>query len=352
MEKYSGNGILEEFRIDFLDCWQRIPNKGFFFVLLAAWMLLFQFLGNSVLGYGATSSLMDFMYKAFGGGFGRNLFDSEYMYGAMVPGVVLVLFWFKRRELVAVPLKLWPPALLLVGLGLLLHILGYVIQQPRFSIVGMFTGMYGLMGLAWGPALLKASLFPFFLFAFCIPLGSLDQIITVPLRLLVTRLVELICHYLLAIDVIREGNILLDPGNHYQYEVAAACSGIKSLAATGAFAVILAFLSFRSWWKRVLVIAAAFPLAVLGNLLRLLAIVIAAEMGGREWGDAVHEGGPYGVFVLMLYVPSFVGLLLLEAYWGDHRARKPRPQDAANGERTKEGGARRVMGKAQEVKGL
>jgi exosortase len=326
MEKHSGNGILEDFRIDFLDCWQRIPNKGFFFVLLAAWLALFQFLGNSVLGYGATSSLIDFMYKAFGGGFGRNLFDSEQMYGAMVPGVVLVLFWFKRRQLLAVPLSVWSPGLLLVAFGLVLHILGYVIQQPRFSILGMFAGIYGLMGMSWGPAFLRASIFPFFLFMFCIPLGSLDQAITVPLRLLVTRIVEVLCHYVLAIDVIREGNILRDPGNHYQYEVAAACSGIKSLAATGAFAVILAFLSFRRWWKRLLVIAAAFPLAVLGNLLRLLAIIVAAEMGGREWGDAVHEGGPYGIFVLMLYVPSFVGLLLIERYWGDPPAQPVRPE--------------------------
>jgi exosortase len=323
MENHSGNGILEEFRIEFLDCWQRLPNKGFFFALLAAWLALFHFVGNSVLGYGATSSLMDWMYKSFGGGFGRNLFDSEQMYGALVPGVVLVLFWFRRKQLMAVPFRVWSPGLLLVGLALVIHVLGFLIQQSRLSVVALFTGIYGLMGMAWGPGLLKAGFFPFFLFVFCVPLGSLDQAITVPLRLLVTRLVELICHYMLAIDVIRDGNILRDPSGHYQYEVAAACSGIKSLAATGAFAVILAFMSFRSWWKRILVIAAAVPLAVLCNLLRLLAIIIAAEMFGKEAGDAVHEGGPLGVFVLILYVPSFVGLLALEHYWGDQPALKP-----------------------------
>ncbi|MFN7140563.1 MAG: hypothetical protein ACK4UN_14590, partial [Limisphaerales bacterium] len=31
--------------------WQALPYKGFFFGLLAAWLLLFHFLGNSTLGY-------------------------------------------------------------------------------------------------------------------------------------------------------------------------------------------------------------------------------------------------------------------------------------------------------------
>ena len=37
----STNGVLEDFRLRFLDCWHRLPNKGFFFILLAAWLVLF-----------------------------------------------------------------------------------------------------------------------------------------------------------------------------------------------------------------------------------------------------------------------------------------------------------------------
>jgi len=38
------------------------PNKAFFFLLLAAWLALFHFLGNSVLGYIRTPSLLQWMY--------------------------------------------------------------------------------------------------------------------------------------------------------------------------------------------------------------------------------------------------------------------------------------------------
>jgi exosortase len=321
MAEQSGNGILEEFRIEFLDCWRRLPNKAFFFALLAAWLVLFQFLGNSTLGYARTSSIFLWTFKSLTAGTG-NLAESEEGFGVLVPLIVLVLFWFKRQELMAAQIQAWWPGLMLVAAGLALHTLGYLVQQPKISLVGLFTGVYGLMGLAWGLSWLRASFFPFFLFVFCIPLGSQLVGITFRLRLLVCQLVEMISHFILAIDVVREGTILKDPTNKYHYEVAAACSGIRSLLATVGFALILAFLSFRTWWKRAVMLAAAFPLAVLGNLIRMLSIIIAAEMGGQEWGNKVHDGGPGGIFVLLLYVPAFAGLLWLEHLLRGHAAKQ------------------------------
>ena len=204
------------------------------------------------------------------------------------------------------------PGLLLLGAGALLHVVGYLVQQPRISVAGLFLGLYGITGLTWGSTWLRATYFPFLLFGFCMPLGSQAEIVTFPLRLLVTRLVELVCHYVLAIDVIRQGTALINPTEHYNYEVAAACSGIRSLLATMAIAVTIGFYSFGKWWKRLVVIGSAFPLAVVGNLFRMLTIVVAAELGGQEWGNTVHEGGPLGVFSLLPYVPVFLGLFWLE----------------------------------------
>ncbi len=307
------NGILEEFRLEFLDCWQRLPNKAFFFVLLAAWLLLFQFLGSSTLGYVKSPSLYSWMYNAYTEG-GKSFAESDNSFGALVPFAVLLLLWLKRRELMSVPLAAWSPGLLLLSVALVLHVLGYAVQQPRLSVLGLYTGIYGLAGLAWGGRWLRASFFPCFLLVFCVPLGQLTAPISFYLQSLVCRLVEAICHFLLAIDVVREGHLLKDPTGRYQYEVAAACSGIRSLIATVALATILAFWSFRMWWKRLVMFASALPLAVLGNLLRMLGIVIAAEIGGQEAGQYVHDGGPMGIFSLVNYVVTFVGLLVLEHY--------------------------------------
>ena len=308
MHDQSGNGILEEFRLEFLDCWQRLPNKGFFLTLLLVWLALFQFLGNSTLGYISTKSLFYWLYNAFTAGGRTDAFEEETI-GLLVPAAVLIIFWLRRREFMALEIKLWWPGLLLMALGALFHAVGYLVQQPRISVVGLFVGLYGITGMAWGWAWLRASYFPFLLFVFCVPLGSQAEVITFPLRLLVSRLVELVCHYVLFIDVVRQGTGLFNSTEHYNYEVAAACSGIRSLMATLAIAVTLAFYSFGKWWKRLVVIGSAFPLAVAGNLLRMLTIVVAAEIGGQKSGNYVHESG---FFSLLPYVPVFFGLFWLE----------------------------------------
>ena len=136
---------------------------------------------------------------------------------------------------------------------------------------------------------------------------------------------ELISGYVLQIDILREGTALIDPTGHYQYDVAAACSGIRSLFATFAVAIIYAMLGFRTWWKRGLLIASAVPLAVLGNIVRMLTIIIAAEIWGQEGGNYVHEGGPFGVLSLLPYVAAFGGLLLLGHWLRERRRPYPGP---------------------------
>jgi exosortase len=320
MDKQSDNGILEDFRIEFLDCWQRLPNKGFFLILLAAWLALFQFLGNSTLGYISTPSLLRWMYLVYQPSTDPGASDEAH--GNIVPFIVLALMWWKRKQLLALELRLWWPALLLVGLALLLHVVGYLGQQPRISIVALFTGIYALMGVAWGRQWLRESIFPFFLFVFCIPLGWSAGAVTFPMRLLVCRVVEVVSAYVFQIDVARVGTALIDPTGQYQYDVAPACSGIRSLFATLAVATIYAFLSYKTWWKRALLIAAGFPLAVLGNVVRMLTIVIAAEIGGPKAGNYVHEGGPSGILSLLPYIAAFAGLLLL-GHWLRTETSKP-----------------------------
>ena len=73
----------------------------------------------------------------------------------------------------------------------------------------MFIGLYGLIGLAWGAKWLKASFFPFFLFAFCVPISSISQGVTFPLRLLVSKIVWLIAHGMLRFSVVRVGTQLM-----------------------------------------------------------------------------------------------------------------------------------------------
>jgi len=303
MDTQKLKDLAADFASDLQSCWRQLPDKGFFFVLLAAWLALFQFLGNSTFGYIDTPSLFVWMWNAYN----QNHPAADDGHGGLIPFVVLALFWWKRKELLSQPLRSWAPALLLVAGALALHVLGYLVQQPRLCIVGLFGGIYGVMGMAWGPRWLRASFFPFFLFAFMVPLGSLTEPVTFPLRLLVSKIVAFVCN-VLGIHVMASGTQLFNGLGTYQYEVAAACSGIRSLVAIAVLAIIYAFVVFRNGWQRVLLIASAAPLALIGNTFRMLIIVLAAEFGGQEAGSAAHENWFWS---LLPYVPALAGLLLI-----------------------------------------
>jgi len=284
--------------------WRALPDKGVFLTLLAAWLLLFQCLGNSTLGYIDTSSLFGWLHYVY-----ENSADDQH--GYLIPLVVLALYIWKRETLMNVVKRNWWPALFLVAGGLLLHVMGYVVQQTRVSVVGFFLGLYGLTGLVWGPQWLRATFFPFFLFAFCVPLATLSEPITFPLRMVATKITGWLNAGVLGINVVCSGTQIYESNYAYKYEVAAACSGIRSLTAIFVMALIYSFVAFTSPWKRLLMIGSAFPLAVLANVVRLTMVIVASEMGGQERGEWVHNNEWLS---LLPYLPAVGGLFLL-GWW-------------------------------------
>ncbi len=284
--------------------WAGLPRKGLFFGMLGAWVLLFHLLGNATLGYEPTRSLFGWMDYAY-----RTSQDDEL--GRFVPLLVLGLLWWRRDQLAAVPKRTWVPALLLVAGALLLHVLAFAIQQTRLSIAAFYAGVWALGGVAWGPAWLRATLLPCSLFVFAVPLGTLAETLTFPLRMIATSVTVWTSQNLLGIDVIRQGNQIFDAAGHFQYEVAAACGGLRSLTATLALALIVALMNFDTAWRRAVMILSAFPFAVLGNVLRLTLIIIAAEAFGQEAGNFVHDSSWLS---LLPYVPPFAGMALLSRW--------------------------------------
>jgi exosortase len=326
-KQVRGEAVRPGFYPEWLALWRSFPMRWQVVALVAAWTALFQFLGHSTLGYVNTRSLFGWWFwvhtrgleDAEGSVHWLRILDSEEFHAWLIPVVVLVLLWCRRDELVAMSKGVcWPALAVFVG-GVLIHVLGYMVQQARISVIGFFVGLYGLTGLFWGAGWLRAALFPFALFAFCVPLGSSGDVITFPLRMLATRITSVVCDTLLGINVLQDGTRLFDAGGSYQYEVAPACSGIRSLTAIMAFGVIYGYVSFKTMWRRLLIAGAAFPLAVLANVFRLTLIVLAAEAFGQKAGNYVHESS---LFSLAPYLPSIGGMLLL-GWW--LRENKERP---------------------------
>ncbi len=303
---------MREFKTELIVCWQRMPNKLFFGILLMAWLALFQFLGNSTFGYFNTNSLFKWMYEAY------TVVNGEDGHGLLIPIVVIGLFWWKREALLEVRKEIWRPALLFLSGAVLLHIFGYMVQQPRASIVAFFAGVYSLTGLAWGPRWLRSTFFPFILFSFCVPIGTLEIMnnVMMPLRLFAATVSSWIANTIFGFGVIRHGTQLFDVTGAYGYDVSAACSGIRSLVSLFVLMTIYAVVGFKSPMRRVALIAASVPFAILCNVLRLLSVIFAAEMFGQKAGNTVHDWSGFFTYAL-----AVVAMGLISRVWqNDNRS--------------------------------
>jgi exosortase len=294
---------LEEFREELPRVWAAIPDKGLFLGLLAAWLLVFHFLGNATYGYIDSASLFSWLKNAY------DAPGSDDAHGNLMPFVVLALFWWKREDLARVTPRAWWPGLFGLAGAMGLHVLGFAAQQPQVSVVAMFAGIYALMATVWGWRLAIAAFFPFVMFVFCVPLSGVAEPLTVPLRGVSADVAVFVSRDLLGIPILQVGVQLVDPHGRYTYEVAAACSGMRSVITLLALTTAYGWVNFDAWWKRGFVISLAIPLALMGNVFRLVSIVIAAEAFGQEAGAFVHDWFGFVTFAMAL------GVLMLVGHW-------------------------------------
>jgi exosortase len=298
--------------------WQQWPGKAVALTAIVAWVALFQFLGNSTFGYIDTHSLFSWMNYSY-------LRNPDDEHGYLIPIVVLVVFWWKRAQLLELAKTARPswPALGLLVLALGLHIIAYAVQQTRISIAAFFLGLYALFGLLWGGRFMRASFFPMALFVFAIPLSTVSEVVTYPLRLLVTKISVGLGHEILGMPIGRNGSQILNLADGVaMYDVAPACSGIRSLTALGAVTMIFAFTGFSASWKRLIVLLSAFPLAVAGNTARVTALLILGDAFGRDQAMRLEQ-----YLGLITFAVALGCLLALGRWLGD----KPEPESQQPG---------------------
>ncbi len=298
--------LAEEFLVEFRAFWAWLPDKPLFFALLGAWALLFHFLGHCSFNFTNQPSLFAWMWGAWS----AEALEAEH--GKLVPVVVLILLWLRRGELLATPTRRWLPALAGVALALALHVVAFIVQQPRVSMVALAGGVWCLVGLVWGPGWLRKTFFPFLLLGFCVPLESLGEGLLFELRLLVTQISVGIGHNLLGLDVLRDGTAIFNSTRSFNYDVAPACSGIRSLASLLAVTTIYGYVAFRTPWKRIAMIALAAPLAVAGNVARITTVIILAEAFGHKTGAAAETHLGYVTFAVAIGLMFLAGWLMRE----------------------------------------
>lgn len=108
--------------------------------------------------------------------------------------------------------------------------------------------------------------------------------------------------------VMAEGNQIVVPG--HTLFVADACSGLTSIVTLLPLSCIVAYFLSRGIWRRAVVVASVFPLAIAANILRVVVTVqMVSSIGIEAAQGSLHES--FGVFTYVLGTLSVIGVARL-----------------------------------------
>jgi exosortase len=236
-------------------------------------------------------------------------------HGFLVPVVALWAATAHRAALATLPARPMPfarPLLALCGGGYLVALLLRQASLLGLALVATVCVLVlALRGRAW-VSLLR---FPLAYLAFMIPLpiGWVTPLI-VQLQLLVSTLAVRILQAF-AVPIYREGNVLVLPGDVSLF-VAEACSGITSLITLVPIGVFIAYFTETSWRRRTALVVAVVPIALLGNLVRVVLTVLLALRFGADYATKgpLHEWA--GVATYVVGCLCLLGLgALMRRFW-------------------------------------
>lgn len=208
-------------------------------------------------------------------------------YGLVLAAIAALTCWNRRRLIAACatqPSGLLPGVVLLVwGLSVfLIGRFGADVFVTRVSFVIVAAGLVWTIG---GTMTARICAAPLVLLLIAVPLPTIVvNAVTMPMQLVASRVAE----WMLAavhIPVFRDGNVLELQST--SLEVAEACSGLRSLISLTAIGCLVAWATERTAVRRLAVIAAAPPIALVFNAIRIAATGIACE----TWGPQAAKGG-------------------------------------------------------------
>jgi exosortase A len=243
--------------------------------------------------------------------------SDTYAHGFLVVPISVWLIWRNREQLARIEPRPAPAALIalaLAGAAWLVAEAGSVNVVAQYAFVAMVITMVWAM-LGW--RFVSAAGFPLFFLFLAVPVGEflLQPLMNVTADLTVALL------RLSGIPVYREGTFFSVPSGNWS--VVEACSGLRYLIASITLGVLYAYLSYRSWTRRLLFVLAAALVPVLANGVRAYLIVMIGHLSDMKLAVGIDH---------LIYGWVFFGLVMLLLFWvgGFWREEETVPPPAAS----------------------
>ncbi len=231
--------------------------------------------------------------------------ETDYEHGLLFAPLIagLIIYRFKDLRACAGKGSLW--GLVPIFIGVVFYTAAYRTLQPRIAMGALPFLLWGSAYYLWGWKVAKMLIFPLFFFWLAIPLPSFQQA-TSNLQVLATA----IAHNgaaLFGVKTIVQGTMISPASGEWApLEIAAGCSGIRSLMALLMISAAWAYIAKIAFWKKAVLFLSAFPLAIIGNSLRVISIFVIGEYGNAHWARTTwHDWSG-----LLLFYPFSLLLLL------------------------------------------
>ena len=235
--------------------------------------------------------------------------DPNLSFGFFIPIFSGFVIWQDRKRLSTIPIRpsWWGLVVIAGALAILiLGVSGAELFLSRSSFILLLAGLV-IYFLGWRH--FRAVLFPWTSLFLMIPLPAIVfSQVAFPLQILASGLAGSVLA-LLGVPVLREGNVLRLPA--MSLEVAQACSGIRSLMSLGALATIYGYFLEPKMPRRIMLSAAAVPIAILANALRIVLTGFLAQYWDPNFAQGYfHAFEGWVIFVLAMgMLVAFHGIL-------------------------------------------
>ena len=200
--------------------------------------------------------------------------DDDYSAGQLVPLVAIFFLWVDRKQLARLPLRpCWLGGLALLVLAQAARAYGVLFlfeSAERYSLV---LAVAALVLMVAGTAVFwRVKWILLFLFLM-VPLpGRIHNMISGPLQGFASTGSVFVLEAF-GVRVSQQGNVVtLD--QRIPMGVAEACSGLRMLTAFIIVAVFVAYMVKRPRWQKVVLVISSIPVAVLCNILRIVATAV------------------------------------------------------------------------------
>jgi len=191
------------------------------------------------------------------------------------------------------------PSLMIVVIGLIMFIFGWRQDYLIISSLSLIIVLWGTTRYLYNKAIVRTVSFPIFYLFFLIPppLGILDKV-TMPMRYGISQVTEIILR-LLHYPIERSGLLLTINGN--EIFMGAPCSGFRSLITMFALAVTYVYFIKGDLQKKLILIPAVIPFALLGNLIRVMTLCLVTFYAGHEAAEGFfHDFSGAVIFLITI----------------------------------------------------